>query len=136
MREVDCQSKVIKAVRDAGGAAHKLSNRFLVGVPDLLIKLPRYSAIIMEVKLEKRIQFSDDRYPITPEVTQLQWEFLKKYHDAGMTTGVISFVQWRRTLRCLHVFLPNYRRGDSLRPTLYYLFDPETFPARLTEGIK
>lgn len=136
MKETDVQKRVIDAVRAHGGAAHKLSNRFLVGVPDLLIKLPGLPAFIMEVKLDKRAVFPDNnRHPVVPDVTRAQWNFLKEYHDASMMTGVLSFVQHKRQLFCLHVFLPHYRLGDGLRPTSYYPFDPETIIPRLKDDL-
>lgn len=124
MREVDCQSKVIKAVRDAGGAAHKLSNRFLVGVPDLLCQLPTYAAFLLEVKLDKRTKVFS---PVRPDVTPLQFKFLSEYNRAGMATGVLSFVQINRELWFYLRWLPAYERGHVFEPLLYQRFEPQSF---------
>ena len=89
MKEVDLQTKIVDAVEAHKGAATKLSHKFLIGVVDLIIKLPGYPAALMEVKL--------DPYPkrfgvARPDVTRLQEEFLLKYARAGMQTGVMSFL--------------------------------------------
>lgn len=93
MREIQYQSLVLDVVRDAGGAGHKLSNRFLVGVADLLIKLPGREPVLVEVKLAKFAKSTKDGHEFDVGVTVPQLEFLKKYHNAGMKTGVLSFVE-------------------------------------------
>ena len=53
IKEVDLQTELKKAAIDAGGFAYKQSNRFLVGVLDLFVQLPKYPTVILEVKYEK-----------------------------------------------------------------------------------
>lgn len=96
MKEVDYQKFVLDIVRDAGGAGHKLSNRFLVGVSDLLIKLPDREAALIEVKLAKFAPKTKPDHEFNLGVTVLQQEFLKKYNKAGMRTGIMSFVEHGR----------------------------------------
>lgn len=93
MREVQYQSLVLQAVRDAGGAGHKLSNRFLIGVCDLLIKMPNWAPMLVEVKLAKFAKSTGDDHEFDVGVTVPQHEFLKKYRNAGMETGVLSFIE-------------------------------------------
>lgn len=95
MKETFVQRRVIEAVQSQGGAAHKLSNRFMAGVPDLLVKLPRYPAALLEVKIDKHPVKSTT---VTLGVTKLQETFLEKYEKAGMATGVMAFLQHRRDL--------------------------------------
>lgn len=93
MKETDYQKFVLDIVRDAGGAGHKLSSRFLVGVSDLLVKLPGREAALIEVKLAKFAPKTSGDHEFDLGVTVLQREFLKKYDKAGMIVGVLSFVQ-------------------------------------------
>ena len=44
------QTNIIKSVRQDGGYGRKMSNRFAIGVPDLLIALPDFAPCYMEVK--------------------------------------------------------------------------------------
>lgn len=92
MKEVDHQDFVIKTVREAGGAANKLSNRFLSGIPDLLIKLPYHPAMLLEAKLAKFAATTSVLHQFKLDVTPLQFKTLKDYSDAGMCCGVLSFV--------------------------------------------
>lgn len=96
MKETDYQKFVLDIVREAAGAGHKLSNRFLVGVSDLLIKLPGREAALIEVKLAKFHPATKPDHEFDLGVTVLQREFLKKYHEAGMRAGVLSFVEHGR----------------------------------------
>lgn len=93
MLETALQKDVIDAVREAGGEASKLSNRFLIGVSDLLVKFPDLPAMLVEVK--------KDVYPVATDrvkidLTPKQLQFLRGFDRAGMTCGVLSFLYDRR----------------------------------------
>lgn len=90
MNELGYQKLIIDVVRDAGGAAFKLSNRFLIGVPDLLVKLPRCEAALLEVKLNP---FPKKSPTIRLAVTRPQELFLQKFRKAGMITGYVSILR-------------------------------------------
>lgn len=49
-RELSIQTDIIQSVRRTGGYARKLSNRFQVGVPDLLVVLFPFAPFVSEVK--------------------------------------------------------------------------------------
>lgn len=49
-RELDLQTQIIRSVRRRGGYGKKISHRFSVGIPDLLIGLYPFVPAIMEVK--------------------------------------------------------------------------------------
>ena len=92
MIETECQALIQHAVEAAGGRALRFNNRFLVGVADLLIQLPARRAVILEAKL----------ITLSPKTTSHVWDvgctdrqkaFLRDWHNAGMLTGVVSFVQ-------------------------------------------
>lgn len=88
--ELRLQSLVVRAVNSHGGFAFKLSNRFLVGVPDLLIHLPNTGTGIWEVK---SCEMGKLREQFTLKVTPLQDKFLRVMSKAGGTCGVISFIE-------------------------------------------
>jgi hypothetical protein len=90
MIETQVQKMVIDAVRSAGGAGTKLSHRHLIGVCDLLIKLPESQPLLLEAKLAKfAVGVALDR-TFKLDVTVLQHKFLTSYLVAGMRVGVLS----------------------------------------------
>jgi len=91
MNELNLQSMIIGVVNEKGhGHAHKLSSRFLVGVVDLLVKLPKWPAGLLEVK-QRDFPASDARFAL--DVTLPQQRFLRQFDAAGMPCGVASFLQ-------------------------------------------
>lgn len=98
MKETEAQYMTIQAVRAHEGAAHKMSNRFLVGVADLLIKLPNAPPMLLEAKINKFSIKTGPSHRFTLDLTAPQVEFLNDYHEAGMHCGVLSFVQHGRVL--------------------------------------
>lgn len=115
MKETDFQKVVMDAVRAEGGYGLKLSNKFLVGVPDLLIKAPGFPTTILEAKQEK--------WPVRPEtllkpdVTALQAKHLREANGAGICTGVISFTHGKSNW--YGVAVVDYVPGLTLRQVQY-----------------
>jgi len=110
MLETAMQQLIIDAVKDVGGAGIKLNNRFLVGVVDLLIKLPNCRPMWLEAK---QIALSDrtKNHVWELDVTTPQRKFLKEWHGAGMLTGVVSFIQTkgaREPIKTLRMALYTY----------------------------
>ena len=89
MKEIDVQREMIEACFDLNGTGNKLSNRFLTGVCDLLLKLPDWSAALIEVKITEAPKVAAS-IPVTLTMPQLR--FLRKYSHAGMIAGVASCV--------------------------------------------
>lgn len=123
MKEIDAQSMVVDLVRSRGGAAHKMSNRFLVGVADLLVKPRVYPAAVVEVKLSHYVKELES-HTFMLDVTALQWKFLQDYRNAGMRAGVLSFIEigGRGKLGLMGAMFSldgrggvMYRRGDHVR---------------------
>lgn len=105
MIEVELQTLIKLSVRSQGGAAHKLSNRFMVGVSDLLVKLPSFPAALIEVKHQRfSAKVSDDRV-FKLDVTVPQQQFLRAYRQAGMRCGIASGIQKGRHLYLLLLVL-------------------------------
>ena len=103
MNELSLQRLIVDAVNNAGGFSRKLNNRYLIGVSDLLVKLPGGSlkdarsanlpyqaAGLLEVKQRQRPKTDA---PFALDVTHAQGAFLQAAHDAGMPCGVVSFLQ-------------------------------------------
>ncbi len=88
--ELKIQKMLVDAVVSAGGFGLKMSHRHLVGVPDLLLKLPGFDAAFVEVK-----QATEPRQKLSRvlAVTPLQLAYLQKTSAAGMPSGVLSVVQ-------------------------------------------
>lgn len=93
MKEIDVQSLIIDSVKAHHGTGHKLSNRFLIGVSDLLIKQSHGPAALIEVKLQKIGSTTKPDFEFKLDVTIPQREFLQRYFDVGMWAGVFSFVE-------------------------------------------
>jgi len=90
MKEVEYQSLIIKEIRRNRGFAFKCSNRFLIGVPDLFVKLSDTPPAFIEVKV--------DRWPsrsriIRPNVSPAQSQFLRNAATAGVAVGVMSIAE-------------------------------------------
>lgn len=92
MREVDAQLELIKAVRSAGGVGTKLSNRFLIGVSDLLLKLPGDPPVLIEAKMADLVTSRT----VKVQPTAIQLHFLREWDNVGMMTGVVSFITRKR----------------------------------------
>lgn len=89
MTELEAQRLVVKAAKSVGGTGWKLSNRFLIGVPDLLICVPGQSTGIWEVKMNDKPKGEE----ITLKLTPLQEKTLSDLDNAGGYCGVISFLR-------------------------------------------
>lgn len=92
-KAADCETKlqrdVCDAITSAGNAAQQLNNRFIKGVPDLLIKLHEYEAMMLECKLNR---FDKPCGVIDIDLDPLQFRTLRHWHDRNMHVGVLSFV--------------------------------------------
>lgn len=94
MIETEAQQLVIDAVVETGGCGVKFNNRFIVGVPDLLLQIPGHGAMILEAKLHK---FSAKTLAAGHHIADIgctakQQMYLRDWGQAGMLTGVVSFV--------------------------------------------
>jgi len=87
MIEVAAQTLIVKSVKKHGGYAFKLANRFLIGVPDLLIQLPGLIGALTEVKM--------NHWPVLAKYVKLgispqQAVSLRSWEEAGGVSLVIS----------------------------------------------
>lgn len=49
-RELDLQTKICQSAKRDGGYGKKISHKFAVGIPDLLVALPPFAPCLIEVK--------------------------------------------------------------------------------------
>lgn len=87
IKEVDLQSKAKQAILDMGGFSMKMSNRFLVGVPDLLCQLPGCATSFWEVKSSNTIWNKTQAH-----LTLQQKKWLRTFELSGGFGGVIMYV--------------------------------------------
>lgn len=109
MNELALQKYLVDSVNDAGGFAFKMSHRFLVGVPDILVQLPvthwykpsagilphvvRPIAGILEVKQREAVINEPRASSFKLDVSPQQKNFLARAAKGGMPVGVVSFIQ-------------------------------------------
>lgn len=109
MIETEMQQLIVDAVKEGGGQAIKFNNRFIVGVCDLLLKMPGHQPMILEAK---KIDLSARTQNHVWDVgcTKKQQDFLRDWHEAGMLTGVVSFIQTpgREPIRTLRMQIIPY----------------------------
>src|ERR1700688_5001093 len=104
MNETELQGRVVRVVNASrGGAARKLSHRFLVGIPDLMIKVAKYPVMLIEVKKEERPKTLDH---VALDLTGPQKRFLLEWAGAGVMCGVMSFLYQVRPKRLWVQTLP------------------------------
>lgn len=88
------QKLIIDAVVIGKGEGLKMSNRFLTGVADLLLKLPEHPAFVMEVKqAEYGMSTLIKGHTFALDVTTPQKRFLRDWDKAGTPACVGSFIQ-------------------------------------------
>lgn len=90
-KELALQTNIIKSVRSDGGYGRKMSNRFLIGIPDLLIALPPFAPILAEVKdLGPVVANFNRQLAVTPKQAHEMDLFSKPYQDTMMLDRAAS----------------------------------------------
>jgi len=89
--ELKIQRDIILEVQKLGGFAFKMSNRFLVGVPDLFIKMPGYDTTIVEVKFVRAV--ANPKKIRLPGPSVPQANFMKKAGAAGVPCYTWRFIR-------------------------------------------
>lgn len=94
MIETEAQQLAIDAVKETGGNGLKFNNRFVIGIPDLLLKMQGHEAMIFEAKLHRfaRSTIEAGYHIANIGCTKLQKDQLRDWQFAGIPTGVMSFV--------------------------------------------
>lgn len=112
MKELAFQQLIVQAVRSDGGFAHKMSAKFLIGVPDLFLKLASSIPGMWEVKIDDVPKKSTE---VRLKVTELQLKWLRDYASAGGLAGVISGL---RSGPRLFIQAKRVKNADREEPTM------------------
>lgn len=108
MNELDFQATLTKSAKHLGGYGRKISSRFTVGIPDLLLAVPKFCPVLVEAKWMKDVKTGFDREVPT---TGPQRETLAKYNAViGLTWGFV-IVGWFEGTRMWAACVP----GDQKR---------------------
>lgn len=90
--ELWAQKLLVDSAIEYNGYGEKLSHRFKVGIPDLLIKLQGRHPFIVEAKMrEAPVRYLGMEWDSWNEVTVLQRKNLQSWWDAGLQSGVVLF---------------------------------------------
>ncbi len=129
--ELAVQTKIIKSVRQDGGYGRKCSNRFAIGVPDLLVALPHFAPCYIEVKDFGEVNDKFDRQVETTEKQSYELElFSKPYEVAGL--GRVGFVAVSLIHRGEHRLVIGPR--EMARLSHEYEASPLMWTKRMTGG--
>lgn len=90
MNELQFQRHLIKAAIDLGGHAFKMSNRFLVGVQDLFVKLPGQPSALIECK---HYHWPVKSTVLKVEATPKQLHEIVKTRKAGQSSGICAIFE-------------------------------------------
>lgn len=77
MKELPFQTEILRSAKKTGGYGHKISDRFKVGVPDLLVAMPNSGLVLLECKA---LGVVTDEFDKKTGVTAIQQETLNKYN--------------------------------------------------------
>jgi hypothetical protein len=88
--ELEYQADVVDIVSTQGGFGHKMSNKFIIGVADLLLKPYGCNAAVIEVKRDVRPSRGQGLWVL--DVTVAQRNYLRRAARGGMKAGVLSFI--------------------------------------------
>lgn len=114
MREIPFQTRLIDWIKDEGGYGRKLSHRFLVGIPDLLLRLNlgRRVLLVAEVKVLDFVRAVPARavLPVSPK----QRAELRRF-EIGV---VIAGVNLGNALRHVFVLPPDAEAFESSWPSV------------------
>jgi len=110
MNELDLQRLVVQSVKMNGGTGWKMSNKFLVGIPDLILCLPGQGIGVWEVK-QTMMPKTVEHVILKP--TALQEKVLNDVTEAGGFCGIISFIRGRRELYCGVYLYKTLRYADE-----------------------
>ena len=135
--ELRYQKQIVDDVKffDRRSYAIKMSNRFIAGIPDLLIKVPDYEILFVEVKYTVLPKTSST---VLVETTAIQKRTLKVMAGAGLAVAVWVFVDvgkstgiakvgWDRTSIDIDPAKLIYRPKGKIWPIKELLTNPDGY---------
>ena len=127
MKEISYQRQIVKSVKRSGGLARKQNHTTMVGVPDLIIWVPRYSPVEVEVKL---IKDCTPGFKRKLDVTQKQTEKMRnvcELYEANMAF-VLVIIEWRGSRVVSYSPMPFHTKTiDNQTCTMYNRGDNQFF---------
>ena len=93
VKEVDHQRDIKDSVIRQGGYSFKMSNRFLIGVPDLYIAMPGFPVVLLEVKRNDDYATSGKAGHLRDDLTEKQKSTLSKVWAAQAYAGWFVIVR-------------------------------------------
>jgi hypothetical protein len=135
MKELEFQTLVRKAVEREGGFGLKMSNRFLVGVPDLLVHLPGAPTMVLEAKFSK---VASTVRPYRLELSPRQSLTLRQMAGAGMVAGVVSLIRTDKLYGFRAMHIREFEGEASIRlPGLTYCWcNRAALPEAIVSGLR
>lgn len=77
-KELDLQTKIWKSAKQDGGYGRKISHKFAIGIPDLLLALPPFAPCLAEIKdMGEVVNKFDKQF----DITEKQSEELKRFSE-------------------------------------------------------
>lgn len=109
MNEVDHQTNIKKSVILQGGYSFKLSNRFTIGIPDLLVMLPPFVPCLAEVKdLGECVPDFDRKLDVSPkqnlELVKMNAAYV--YKDPKFTMMRVGFLLIIAKWQLMNIIVP------------------------------
>jgi hypothetical protein len=81
-KELDLQTKICKSAKTDGGYGRKISHKFAIGIPDLLLALPPFAPCLCEVKdLGEVVDKFNQLIGVTEKQTEEMKRFSAPYED-------------------------------------------------------
>lgn len=77
-KELDLQTKILRSAKHDGGYGRKISHKFAIGIPDLLLALPPFAPCLGEVKDLGEVV---DKFDVQIKITEKQTEELKRFSE-------------------------------------------------------
>ncbi len=109
-REIQLQTHIVKSVRKDGGYARKLSNRFQVGIPDLIISMPSFAPCFAEVKDFGEVKGEFDR---DIGLTEKQAHELTKISKSQIYPIAMVLIGFTQAKKHYLMYLPHTARRVS-----------------------
>jgi hypothetical protein len=135
-KELDLQAKIIKSVKQDGGYGRKISHKFAIGIPDLLLALPSFVPCMSEVK---DLGVVVDNFDRQIGVTDKQLLEMKRFSEPYENSMTIYTPSKRAALILVGIVHRGEHRlvalpRDAERLDAGYEADPQRWRKRQTGG--
>lgn len=123
--EIKIQREMKQSVKNQGGHAEKLTNRFTIGIPDLGVWLSPFAPCVLEVKdLSVVVDNFDRKLDVSPKQADVLRRIQTGYGPEALVAGVVAHIVHRGRHRLVGL------RHDATR----LAYDYPAFIERQTGG--